>query len=66
MNCKMNMKTALVAASAVCSVTLLGIVAALVCNNKKLKALRAMNRTTRMMYRVGTAMRDLSGEGECN
>lgn len=62
MNCQMNMKTWIIAASAVGTVTLAGIVAACIWNSKQMKAARAIKRASRVMYHVGTAMRNLSGE----
>lgn len=64
MNCHMNTKTLVIAASAVGGVTLIGIVAAMVYNSKKMKAMRAVKRASRVMYHVGTAMRNISGEAD--
>ena len=43
------------------AVALLGIVAATVYNSKQMKAARALKRTGKALYMLGTAMRNVSG-----
>lgn len=62
MNCHMNKKTVVIAASAIGGAVILGVSAALIYNCKKMKAMRAVKRASRVMYHVGTAMRNISGE----
>ena len=64
MNCHMNTKVVVVTASAIGGAALIGIVAALIYNSKKMKALRAVKKASQVMYHVGTAMRNISGECE--
>lgn len=64
MNCHVNTKVIMVTAGAISGAALIGIVAALAYNSKKMKALRAVKRASKVMYHVGTAMRNISGEAE--
>lgn len=64
MNCHMNKKTIAITAGAIGAVMILGGCIALVCNSKKMKTARAVKRASRVMYHVGTAMRNISGETE--
>ncbi|MBQ9805490.1 MAG: hypothetical protein IJW49_03125 [Clostridia bacterium] len=64
MNCHVNTKVIVVTASAIGGATLIGIVAALAYNSKKMRTLRAVKRASRVMYHVGTAMRNISGEAD--
>lgn len=43
------------------AVALFGIVAATVYNSKQMKAARALKRTGKVLYMLGTAMRNVSG-----
>lgn len=54
-------RTVLFAMGAVGAVTLLGVGAAMVYNSKQMKAARALKRTGRILYMLGTAMRSISG-----
>ena len=56
-----NGKTALVALSAIGGVAALGVVAAVVWNSKRMKTARTIKRAEKILYRVGTAMRNVSG-----
>jgi len=60
--CQINKKNAIIAASAVGGALILGGCAVLIYNSKKMKAMRAVKRASRVMYHVGTAMRNISGE----
>lgn len=40
-----------------------GVAVAMICNTKQLKTARLVKRAENIMYRVGTAMRDVSGMG---
>ena len=62
MNCHMNTKTLAITAGIVGGVTLIGIAAACVYNSRQMKAARAVKRASKVMYHVGTAMRNISGE----
>lgn len=72
MNAKMNLlqsmsdetkKTMMIALGATLGVTALGVTAAAVWNSKQMKTARAVKRTGRVLYQVGTAMRNVSGMG---
>lgn len=65
MNWNQNTRTVAIVAGAVGGVALLGAVAAMVWNSKQMRAMRALKRASRVMYHVGTAMRNVSGESEC-
>ena len=54
-------KTALITAGALGAITLLGVSAAMVYNSKQMKAARALKRTGKILYMLGTAMRSVSG-----
>ena len=64
MKCPMNKKTVAITAGAIGAVMILWGCVALVYNSKKMKAMRAVKRASRVMYHVGTAMRNISGEAE--
>ncbi len=64
MNCHTNTKMIVVTAGAIGGVALIGIVSALVYNSKKMRTLRTIKRASRVMYHVGTAMRNISGEAD--
>jgi len=64
MNCHMNKKSMVITASVIGGLTVLGVAAALICTCKKMKTLNAAKRTSRVMYHVGTAMRNLSCEAD--
>ena len=64
MNCQINKKAIVIAAGTIGGITLLGIVAAMIYNSKQMKAMRVAKRASHVMYHVGTAMRNLSGEAE--
>lgn len=64
MKCHMNKKTIAITAGALGAVMILGGCAVLVYNSKKMKAMRAVKRASRVMYHVGTAMRNISGEAD--
>ncbi len=49
---------------AVGGMTAVGVVAAAVWNSKQMRTGRALKRTGRVLYQVGTAMRNVSGIGE--
>ncbi len=59
---KMPSKTAmLITLGSVGAVTALGVGAAAVYNSRQMKTARALKRTGRVLYTVGTTMRDISG-----
>ncbi|MBQ7347130.1 MAG: hypothetical protein IJW55_04160 [Clostridia bacterium] len=65
MNMNMNMlqahkKAIFITLGAVGGVTILGAAAAMVWNCKQLRAARAIKRTSKILYQVGTAMRNVS------
>lgn len=57
-------KAILITLAAVGSVTVLGVSAAMIWNNKKMRTARTIKRTGRILYQVGTAMRNVSGVAE--
>ena len=62
MNCEKHVKAIAITAGAIGGVAILGAIAAMVWNSKQMKTVRAIKRTSKIMYHVGTAMRNLSGE----
>ncbi|MBR2018956.1 MAG: hypothetical protein IKA05_00995 [Clostridia bacterium] len=54
-------KTMLITLGAVGGVTALGVAAAAVWNSRQLRMSRAVKRTGKVLYQVGTAMRNVSG-----
>lgn len=54
-------KAILIALGAVGSVTALGVAAAAVWNSKRMRTARTVKRTGKILYQVGTAMRNVSG-----
>ena len=54
-------KTALLALGALGGVTAIGMTAAAVYNSKQMRTARAVKRTGKILYQVGTAMRNVSG-----
>lgn len=54
-------KTLLCSIGALGAVALLGVTAAVIYNSKQMKAARALKRTGRVLYLLGTAMRSVSG-----
>lgn len=54
-------KTMLVTLGAALGVTALGVSAVAVWNSKQMRMSRAVKRTGRVLYQVGTAMRNVSG-----
>ena len=56
-------KAVLITLGAVGSVTALGVAAA-VWNSKQMRTARAVKRTGKILYQVGTAMRNVSGIAE--
>ena len=54
-------KTALIALGAVGGAAAIGVTAAAVWNSRQMKTARAVKRTGKMLYQVGTAMRNVSG-----
>jgi flagellar basal body-associated protein FliL len=58
---KHTKKALCIALGAFGAVALLGITAAMVYNSKQMKAARALKRTGRVLYMLGTAMRSISG-----
>lgn len=60
----MNQKGLWITLGAVGGVTLLGVAAAMVWNSKQLRAMRAVKRTSKILYQVGTAMRNVAEVSE--
>ena len=56
-----NSKAVLITLGAVGGVTALGITAATVWNSRQMRTARAVKRTGKILYQVGTAMRNVSG-----
>jgi len=54
-------KAILITLGAVGSVTALGVAAAAVWNSKRMRTARTVKRTGKILYQVGTAMRNVSG-----
>ena len=54
-------KTMLITLGAVGGVTALGVAAVAVWNSRQLRMSRAVKRTGKVLYQVGTAMRNVSG-----
>ncbi len=54
-------KTALITFGAACGVTAVGIATAAIWNSKAMRTNRAIKRTGKVLYQVGTAMRNVSG-----
>ena len=63
MDCNVNMKAIAITAGAIGGVALLGVIAAAIWNSKQMKTMRAIKRASKVMYHVGTAMRNISCEG---
>ncbi len=62
LSAKLPSKTAmLITLGSVGAVTALGVGAAAVYNSRQMKTARALKRTGRVLYTVGTTMRDISG-----
>lgn len=59
-----NKKSVWITLGAVGGVTLLGVAAAMVWNCKQLRAMRAVKRTSKILYQVGTAMRNVAEVAE--
>lgn len=57
-------KTALITLAAIGGVAAVGVTAAAVWNSKQMRASRAIKRTGKVLYQVGTAMRNVSGVSE--
>lgn len=64
MNSDKTKKTMLITLGAVGGVTAIGMAAAAVWNSKQMRASRAIKRTGKVLYQVGTAMRNVSGVSE--
>jgi len=60
----MNQKGLWITLGAIGGVTLLGVAAAMVWNSKQLRAMRAVKRTSKILYQVGTAMRNVAEVSE--
>lgn len=60
----MDKKTVLLALGALGGVTAIGMTAAAVYNSRQMRMSRAVKRTGKILYQVGTAMRDVSGIAE--
>ena len=60
----MNKKGVWIALGTVGGVALLGAAAAMVWNSKQLRAMRAVKRTSKILYQVGTAMRNVAEVSE--
>jgi len=54
-------KTVLIALGAVSGAAAIGVTAAAVWNSREMRTARAVKRTGKMLYQVGTAMRNVSG-----
>ena len=54
-------KAALITLGAVGGVTALGVAAAAIWNSKQMRTARTVKRTGKVLYQVGTAMRNVSG-----
>ena len=54
-------KTMLITLGAVGGMTAIGMAAAAVWNSKQMRTSRAIKRTGKVLYQVGTAMRNVSG-----
>ena len=57
-------KLLLIALGAAGGITALGAAAAAVYNSRQMRTARALKRTGRILYQVGTAMRNVSGIAE--
>ena len=57
-------KALLVTLGAVGSVTALGVAAAAIYNSRQMRTARTVKRTGKILYQVGTAMRNVSGIAE--
>ena len=57
-------KLILIALGAVGGITALGATAAAIYNSRQMRTARALKRTGRVLYQVGTAMRNVSGIAE--
>ena len=73
MNMQMNLmkgmsdktkKTMLITLGAVGSAVALGVTATALWNSREMRTARAVKRTGKVLYQVGTAMRNVSGMGE--
>jgi len=60
----MDKKTVLLALGALGGMTAIGMTAAAVYNSRQMRMSRAVKRTGKILYQVGTAMRDVSGIAE--
>ena len=56
-----NKKPLLITLGAVGGVAAIGVTAAALWNSKQARTMRAIKRTGRVLYQVGTAMRNVSG-----
>ena len=61
---KSTKTTIFVTLGAVGAVTLIGVAAAMVYNCKQMRAARTLKRTGKVLYMLGTAMRNVSGMEE--
>ena len=59
-------KGVLITLGATLGVTALGVAPAAVWNSKQMRTTRAIKRTGKVLYQVGTAMRNVSGMSEMN
>lgn len=57
-------KAILITLGAVGSVTALGVAAAAIWNSKQMRTARTVKKTGKILYQVGTAMRNVSGIAE--
>ena len=57
-------KTVLITLGAVGGVTALGVTAAAIWNSKQMRMARTVKKTGKILYQVGTAMRNVSGVSE--
>ncbi len=57
-------KTMLITLGAVGGAAAIGVTAAALWNSKEMRTARAVKRTGKVLYQVGTAMRNVSGMGE--
>jgi len=73
MNMQMNLmkgmsdktkKTMLITLGAVGSAVAIGVTATALWNSREMRTARAVKRTGKVLYQVGTAMRNVSGMGE--
>lgn len=57
-------KTMLITLGAVGSAVAIGVTATALWNSREMRTARAVRRTGKVLYQVGTAMRNVSGMGE--